>query len=226
MKRILIIEDDASIQRGLTDALTAEHFDIRVSGDGTEGLRIAQQKKLDLIILDIMLPGMNGFDVCKELRNHGSEIPILMLTGKAEETDKVLGLELGADDYLTKPFSVRELIARVKALLRRQSHIDQDITEASFGNIHIDFAKQEAHKGSTSLHLTSREFALLRFMLAHEGEVIARDTLLDEVWGYEQTPTTRTVDNFVLNLRKKIESNPSKPEHLLTVHTSGYKFVQ
>lgn len=226
MKRILIIEDDAAIQRGLTDALSAEHFDVHVSGDGTEGLKTARQKKLDLIILDVMLPGMNGFEICRELRANGTDIPILMLTGKGEEMDKVLGLELGADDYLTKPFSIRELIARVKALLRRQSHIDQTIEEVSFGNIHIDFVKQEARHGTTVLHLTSREFDLLRFMIAREGEVISRSTLLDEVWGYEQTPTTRTIDNFVLSLRKKIEANPSKPKHLLTVHTSGYKFVR
>ena len=226
MKRILIIEDDPAIQRGLMDALTAEHFDIHVSGDGSEGLKTAQQKRVDLIILDIMLPGMNGFEICRELRSKGTDIPILMLTGKGEEMDKVLGLELGADDYLTKPFSIRELVARVKALLRRQSHIDQAIEEASFGNIHIDFAKQEALRGSKNLHLTSREFDLLKFMIAREGKVISRSTLLDEVWGYEQTPTTRTIDNFILSLRKKIEVNPSKPKHLLTVHTSGYKFVR
>ncbi len=226
MKRILIIEDDPAIQRGLSDALTAEHFDVHVNGNGTDGLKTAQQKKLDLIILDIMLPGMNGFEICRELRAKGTDIPILMLTGKGEEMDKVLGLELGADDYLTKPFSIRELVARVKALLRRQSHVDQTLEEVSFGEIHIDFVKQEATRGAKPLHLTSREFALLKFMVAREGEVISRSTLLDEVWGYEQTPTTRTVDNFILSLRKKIEKTPSKPKHLLTVHTSGYKFVR
>ncbi len=226
MKRVLIIEDDASIRRGLLDALTAEHFDVHQCSDGTEGLTVARQKKLDLVILDVMLPGMNGFEICKALRTSGNEVPILMLTGKGEEADKVLGLELGADDYLTKPFSVRELIARVKALLRRQAHIDQTIDEVSFGDIHLDFVKQEARRGTKSLHLTSREYTLLRFMIAREGEVIARSTLLDEVWGYEQTPTTRTVDNFILNLRKKIEANPAKPKHLVTIHTSGYKFVR
>jgi DNA-binding response OmpR family regulator len=226
MKRILIVEDDPSIQRGLKDALTTEHFEVYVSGDGEEGLTTALQKKLDLIILDVMLPGMNGFDICRELRAKGTDIPILMLTGKGEETDKVLGLELGADDYLTKPFSIRELVARVKALLRRQQHVEQVIDEASFGDVHLDFVKQEARRGKKSLRLTSREFALMKFLISHEGEVVARSTLLDEVWGYESTPTTRTVDNFVLSLRKKIETDPAKPKHLLTVHTSGYKFVR
>jgi DNA-binding response OmpR family regulator len=226
MKRILIIEDDISIQRGLTDALTAEHFDVHVSGDGDEGLKIAQQKKLDLVILDIMLPGMNGFDICKNLRAHGAEIPILMLTGKGEEMDRVLGLELGADDYLTKPFSIRELVARVKALLRRQTHLEQSIEETSFGSIHIDFTKQEARNGSHALQMTSREYDLLKYLISHEGEVVQRSDLLDKIWGYNAVPSTRTVDNFILNIRKKIESNPSKPKHLLTVHTSGYKFVR
>jgi len=224
MKRILVIEDDPSIQRGIKEALTEEHFEVFVSGDGEEGLAMAQQKKLDLLILDIMLPGINGFDICRTLRGKDSDIPILMLTGKGEETDKVLGLELGADDYLTKPFSIRELVARVKALLRRQTKLEKTITETSFGDVHLDFTKQEGRRGKRSLGMTSREFALMKYLIEHEGEVVSRGTLLDEVWGYESTPTTRTVDNFILSLRKKIEVNPSKPRHLLTVHTSGYKF--
>jgi len=225
MKRILIVEDDPAIQHGLTEALTAEHFDVHSAADGEKGLATSLQKKLDLIILDVMLPGMNGFDICRQLRSRDVTTPILMLTGKGEEMDKVLGLELGADDYLTKPFSIRELVARVKALLRRQGQLTQTLEELSFGDVHIDFMKQEATRRKKALHLTSREFELLRFMASREGEVISRNTLLDEVWGYEQTPTTRTVDNFVLSLRKKIETDPSKPKHLLTVHTSGYKFV-
>lgn len=226
MKRVLVIEDDPSILRGLKDALEAEHFEVHTRSDGTEGLQTARQKRLDLIVLDVMLPGINGFDICKTLRAENVGIPILMLTGKGEETDKVLGLELGADDYLTKPFSIRELVARVKALLRRQGVLEQDITECSFGDVHIDFVKQEATRGKKPIQLTSREFALMKYLVSREGDVISRSTLLDEVWGYEQTPTTRTVDNFVLSLRKKIEQQPSKPKHLLTVHTSGYKFVR
>jgi len=148
-----------------------------------------------------------------------------MLTGKGEEVDKVLGLELGADDYLTKPFGVRELIARVKALLRRRNAGAQDIQECTFGDVYIDFKKQEARKGKKTLRMTAKEFELLKYFVLHEGEVVSRAKLLDDVWGYEETPTTRTVDTFILNLRKKIETKPADPKHLLTVHTVGYKFV-
>ncbi|OGU29197.1 MAG: DNA-binding response regulator [Ignavibacteria bacterium GWA2_55_11] len=225
MQRILIIEDDATIMRGLKDALTAEHFEPVTCSDGTEGLRTAQKRSFDAIILDVMLPGMNGFDVCRTLREGKNTTPILMLTGKGEEVDKVLGLELGADDYLTKPFGVRELIARVKALLRRRNAGAQDIQECTFGDVYIDFKKQEARKGKKTLRMTAKEFELLKYFVLHEGEVVSRAKLLDDVWGYEETPTTRTVDTFILNLRKKIETKPADPKHLLTVHTVGYKFV-
>jgi DNA-binding response OmpR family regulator len=172
------------------------------------------------------LPGKDGMEICRELRKDGINTPILMLTSKKEEMDKVLGLELGADDYVTKPFSVRELKARVKALLRRKAEIKKDLEEYSFGSIHIDFKKQEAMKKNKHLKLSSREFEILKYLILHEGEVVTRDMLLDDVWGYENFPTTRTVDNYILSLRKKIEENPSKPKHLLTVHTSGYKFVK
>ena len=226
MKRMLIVEDDKAILRGLIDSFKAEHFDVETSSDGEEGYTFARRRKFDLIILDVMLPGMNGLDICKQLRVEGVKTPILMLTGKGEEIDKVMGLELGADDYITKPFSVKELIARVKAVLRRQSDIRTALTEATFGDVFVDFKKQEAVKGKKTLALSAKEFQLLKYFAEREGEVISRNQLLDDVWGYEAMPTTRTVDNYILSLRKKIESNPSKPTHLLTIHTAGYKFVK
>ena len=226
MKRMLIVEDDEAILRGLIDSFKAEHFDVETSSDGEEGYTFAKRRKFDLIILDVMLPGMNGLDICKQLRVEGVKTPILMLTGKGEEIDKVMGLELGADDYITKPFSVKELIARVKAVLRRQSDIRTALTEATFGDVFVDFKKQEAVKGKKTLALSAKEFQLLKYFAEREGEVISRNQLLDDVWGYEAMPTTRTVDNYILSLRKKIESNPSKPTHLLTIHTAGYKFVK
>jgi DNA-binding response OmpR family regulator len=224
MKRILIVEDDKAILRGLVDSLKAEHFDVETSSDGKEGYQFAQRRKYDLLLLDVMLPNMNGFEICRQLRADKVKTPILMLTGKGEEIDKVMGLELGADDYVTKPFSIKELLARIKALMRRQTDIQSSLNEASFGDCYVDFKKQEARKGSKSIDLTSKEFQLLKYLVEHEGEVISRDQLLDSVWGYDALPTTRTVDNYILSLRKKIESNPSKPKHILTIHTAGYKF--
>lgn len=226
MKRILIIEDDKAILRGLVDSFKAEHFDVQTCVDGEEGLAAAKKAKCDLVVLDVMLPGINGFDICRQLRADGVKTPILMLTGKGEEIDKVMGLELGADDYVTKPFSVKELLARVKALLRRQADIHTEMAEASFGDIYVDFKKQEAVKGKKAVDLSAKEFQLLKYFVEREGEVISRNQLLDDVWGYEAMPTTRTVDNYILSLRKKIEANPSKPKHLLTIHTAGYKFVK
>jgi len=226
MKRILIIEDDKAILRGLTDNLKKENFEVESATDGLLGYELAQMAKHDLIILDVMLPSMDGLEICRKLRTEKVQIPILMLTGKKEEIDKVLGLELGADDYLTKPFGIRELVARIKALLRRQSNLPVTLEECTFDDVHINFKRQETRKGKKSLDLSSKEYELLKYFAEHEGEVVSRDQLLDEVWGYEVAPTTRTVDNYVLSLRKKIETNPSKPKHLLTVHTTGYKFVR
>jgi len=226
MKRILLIEDDPAISMSLTDSLRAQHYDVLTASDGERGYQLARRENIDLVILDLMLPGKNGEDVCKDLRGAGVNTPILMLTSKTEEMDKVLGLELGADDYVTKPFSLRELHARIKALLRRKAELTKDIDEYSFGDVYVDFKKQEASKNKRPLDLSSREFETLKYFIQHESEVVTRDMLLDEVWGYERFPTTRTVDNYVLSLRKKIESNPSKPKHLLTIHTAGYKFVK
>jgi len=226
MKTILIIEDDPAIQQGLHDALTEEHYSILASTDGEKGYQMAKRETVALIILDLMLPNKNGKEICADLRTAGVQTPILMLTSKKQEMDKILGLEIGADDYMTKPFSLRELIARVKALLRRQSEIQSTINETHFGDVHVDFGKQEGAKGKKKLKLSAKEFQLLKYFVEREGKVISRDMLLDDVWGYDVTPTTRTVDNYILSLRKKIETVPSKPKHLLTVHTAGYKFVK
>jgi DNA-binding response OmpR family regulator len=225
MKKILIVEDDAAILRGLSDTLKGEHFEVRSESNGLHGFRAASKESFDLIILDVMLPGMNGFEICKSLRSGGDETPVMMLTGKGEEMDKVLGLELGADDYVTKPFSIRELTARIKALMRRHGTATKEITEAAFGDITIDFAKHEATKRSKDIKMSAKEFQLLKYFIERAGMVISRHQLLDDVWGYEAMPTTRTVDNYILSLRKKIETHPSKPKHLLTVHTAGYKFM-
>lgn len=226
MKTILVVEDDASILKGLEDALTAEHFSVLTATNGAKGHVMAKRENVDLIILDLMLPEKNGQEICRDLRSEGINTPILMLTSKNQEMDKVLGLEMGADDYMTKPFSIRELIARIHALLRRKWEIKKDIEECAFGDVEVDFKKQEATKNKKPLKLSSREFQILKYFILHEGEVVTREMLLNDVWGYEQFPTTRTIDNFILSLRKKIEDNHSSPRHMLTVHTSGYKFVK
>ena len=226
MKRILIIEDDPAISKGLTDVLKEEHYEVVTEEDGEKGFKFAQNENIALIILDLMLPSKNGIEICSELRKKGINTPILMLTSKKEEMDKVLGLEVGADDYLTKPFSVRELLARIKALLRRKQELVKDIEEYSFGSVHIDFKKQTALKNNKPIELSTTEFKILKYFIEHEGEVVTRDNLLDKVWGYDVFPTSRTVDNYILSLRKQIEDNPSEPKHLLTVPKAGYKFVK
>jgi len=226
MKTILIIEDDPAISRGLEESLKAENYDVIYEENGESGFKTAQSSNPELIILDLMLPGKNGLDICKELRQEGNNVLILMLTSKTEEMDKVLGLEMGADDYVTKPFSIRELIARIKALLRRRIEIQKDIKKFSFGNVELDFKRMETTKKNKQVKMSLKEFEILKFFISHEGEVVSRDKLLDEVWGYENYPTTRTVDNFILMLRKKIEDNPSVPKHILTFHSAGYKFVK
>jgi len=226
MNKILIIEDDAAIRKGLEEVFKQESFKLMVEEDGEKGFRRAKREATDLIILDLMLPGKNGIEICRDLRNENIMTPILMLTSKGSEADKVVGLELGADDYVTKPFSTRELVARVKALLRRQQGVVQTLTETSFGTIVVDFNKQEITKGDKPLKMSAKEFLLLKYFVEREGQVVSRHQLLDDVWGYDSVPTTRTVDNYILALRKKIETNPSKPKHLLTIHTAGYKFIR
>jgi DNA-binding response OmpR family regulator len=226
MKRVLIIEDEPAILKGLEKSLTEEHYQVLSATDGEKGYQLAKKENVDIIILDLMLPGKNGQEVCRDLRKDGINTPILMLTSKKQEIDKVVGFESGADDYVTKPFSIRELHARVKALLRRGTELKKEIEEFSFGEVEIDFKKQEAFKKKKLLRLSAKEFEILKYFVIHQGEVISRTKLLDDVWGFEFAPTTRSVDNYILSIRKQIEDNPSKPRHLLTIHTSGYKFVK
>ena len=227
MKRILIIEDDLAILRGLKDNLEYESYEVLTAVDGDQGYCLIREKKPDLIILDLMLPKMNGYELCRKVRQEGVNTPILMLTARGEEVDRVLGLDLGADDYVTKPFSVPELLARVRAVLRRvqRSKTGDLLDKLHIGNLIIDFKRFEARKADKILKMSRKEFGILRLLAARVGEVVTRDELLDEVWGYEQYPTTRTVDNHMALLRSKIEDDPSKPRHLLTVHGVGYKLV-
>lgn len=226
MTKILIVEDDPAILKGLVESLTTEKYQVLTAEDGQEGYELCKKENIDLVILDVMLPFKDGFEVCKDLRKEGNEIPIIMLTSKAEEIDKVLGLEFGADDYVTKPFSVRELIARISAVLRRRSHLVKDFAEFTFGDTTINFKKCEAYRDNNIIKFTSKELSILKYLIQHEGEVVTRDKLLDDVWGYDIYPTTRTVDNMILSLRKKIEDDPTNPGHILTVHSLGYKFVK
>lgn len=225
MKKILIIEDDETLIQTLHTALELENFEVMSAIDGQEGFGKACEKKADLILLDWVLPSMTGLEICQNLRQKDINTPIIILSGqKREELDKVLGLECGADDYLLKPFGTKELIARVKAVLRRARPDEDELEEYTFDDIRIDFKKQTTHRGKKEIHLTTREYSLLKLLISHEGEVISRDTILNTVWGYDKFPTTRTVDTFIHNLRKKIEKNPSNPLHLITVPWSGYKF--
>jgi two-component system alkaline phosphatase synthesis response regulator PhoP len=225
MKTILIIEDDIATLKGLEETLRRENYNVICSEDGEEGFKKAVNENIDLLILDLILPSKNGIDICKDLRTQGINVPILMLTSKIEELDKVLGLEIGADDYVTKPFSIRELLARIKALLRRKADLVKDIEEYSFDNIHIDFKKMLVLKNEREINLSVTELNILKYFIQHKGEVISRDKLLDDIWGYEVFPTTRTVDNYILSLRKHLEDNPHSPKHIITVHKAGYKFV-
>ena len=211
---------------GLEENLKAEGYKVICEDNGESGYNTAVNSDPDLIILDLMLPGKDGLDICRDLRKSGNNVLILMLTSKREEMDKVLGLEMGADDYVTKPFSLRELEARIKALLRRRQEIEKDIDIFKFGNVTLDFKRMEAAKKKKQVKMSLKEFEIMRYFIKHEGEVISRDKLLDEVWGYDTFPTTRTVDNFILMLRKKLEDNPSNPKHILTFHSAGYKFVK
>jgi len=192
---------------------------------GDEVMDFVRLVRPKIIVLDIMLPGLSGLDFCRRLRNAGLNTPVIMLTARGQEIDKVLGLEIGADDYITKPFSVRELIARVRALLRRSSNKSAETDVCRFGDIELDFSRHQAQKRGKALELSPREFRMLKYFLLHRGETVTRDQLLDEVWGYDNFPLTRTVDNHIARLRQKIENNPSEPDHIITVHRMGYKFL-
>ena len=225
MSRILVIEDDVAILRGLKDNLVRESYEVLTAEDGEEGYRLARERNPDLIILDLMLPTLSGYEICRQLRDEGDSVLILMLTARGEEADRVLGLDLGADDYVTKPFSIRELKARIRALLRRTDPPPAPPDTLSFGDVVVDFLQYDARKGGDPVEMTPKEFGVLRYLAARAGEVVSRYELLDKVWGYGKFPTTRTVDNHLAALRAKLENNPAKPRYLQTVHRVGYKFV-
>ena len=224
MKKILIIEDDPAIRIGIKEVFSNEGYSVSEADSGNIGFELAKKNSFDLLILDLILPGKDGIEICKDLRSDGVKTPIIMVTSRKEEIDKILGLEIGADDYMTKPFSIRELLARAKALIRRSTYEPGDIEEVAFSDLKINFKKQEMLKGNIQVKLSATEYRILHYFIDHEGEVISRDKFLDEVWGYDSYPTTRTVDNYILSLRKKIEDDPSNPKHLLTAHKVGYKF--
>ncbi len=222
---LLVIEDDESMATALTDGLELEGYDVEVQRDGAAGLERALKGEFDLIVLDVMLPSLSGVDILKQVRSAGRQMPILMLTAKGQEIDKVLGLKLGADDYMTKPFGFMELTARIEALLRRLGRGSTTSDEYRFGPIRVVFDGQEVWNGDRRIELSPREFDLLRYMIRHRGKVVRRDELLDAVWGYDDAPLTRTIDVHVAKLRRKIETDPQNPEFLLTVHRVGYRFM-
>ena len=233
MNRVLIVEDDGSLVLGLTAALEAEGHEVRVARNGPDGLRLALEERPDLILLDLMLPGMSGFEICKRIRDRGLPSAVIMLTSRSDENDRVFGLELGADDYVTKPFSLRELLARVRAHLRRSEAAPaaagpppekERPRRFDFGDIQVDFDRLEVRRSGRLRHLTRREFRLLEYLIRHPGEVLTRERLLKEAWGQAESAPTRTVDNHVLRLRKHIEPDPDRPRYIRTTRGAGYLF--
>ena len=225
MAKILIVEDEPDMVLGLKDNFEFEGYEVITASDGAVGLEKARTTKPDLVILDIMLPVLSGLEVCKTLRGEGFEKPIVMLTARGQEIDKVVGLELGADDYVTKPFSIRELLARVRAILRRTEGGKKRLSRYRFSDIELDFEVYRAKKGGEALDLSPREFELLRYLIERKGETVSRDQLLEDVWGYESYPSTRTVDTHIAKLRAKIGDSGSEPRFIMTIHGTGYKFV-
>jgi two-component system alkaline phosphatase synthesis response regulator PhoP len=223
--RILIVEDEPAMVQGLRDNFEYEGYEVISAADGADGLNRAIADQPDLVVLDVMMPKMSGLDVCKQLKARKPSLPIIMLTARGQEIDKVVGLELGADDYVTKPFSIRELMARVKAVLRRASPQAATAEVYRFSDVEVNVRSNEVLRGGQPVELSSKEFALLAYFVAHPAETLSRDRLLDAVWGYENYPTTRTVDAHIVHLRQKLEPNPEEPRFILTVHGSGYKFV-
>lgn len=230
MNRILIVEDEVNMQIGLRDNLEFEGYEVEVAGDGAEGVEKARVNDYDLILLDIMLPKLSGYDVCKSIRKSGVETPVIFLSAKGEEFDKVLGLELGADDYVTKPFSIRELLARVKAVIRRGKNGNGNRNSATnrvvIGLLELDFDAFQARRNQEEVHLTHKEFEILRYLHDRANQTVSRDELLQEIWGYHTQITTRTVDNFIAKIRQKAEHTPAKPQFILTVHGVGYKLIR
>jgi DNA-binding response OmpR family regulator len=225
MTKILIVEDEPNMVAGLRDNFEYEGYEVITANDGVAGLERALTDSPDLLVLDVMMPRMSGLDVCKQLKAKRPSIPIIMLTARGQEVDKVVGLELGADDYVTKPFSIRELLARVKAVLRRAQTAPKDQEQYKFGDVEVNLRSCQVSRKGKPLEFSSKEFELLKFFLSHSGEAISRDRLLEEVWGYDRFPTTRTVDAHIVRLRQKLEPKPEDPQFILTVHGLGYKFV-
>lgn len=223
MSRILIIEDETPMRTALADVLASEGYRPLTAADGASGLAKAVAEKPDLILLDVMMPKLDGFGVCGELRRLGHAVPVLMLTAKGQIEDRVTGLDAGADDYLVKPFSTEELLARVRALLRRAQRATKSATRLKLGDVEIDLARQSAVRGRKNIHLTPKEFSMLRLLAEAGGEPVSREKFLDAVWGYAAFPTTRTVDNHIASLRSKLEKNPEAPRWLRTVHGVGYR---
>jgi len=225
MEKILIIEDEKDMVTGLKFNLEAVGYTVVAAYDGEEGYQLALKGRPDLVILDLMLPKRNGYDVCRSLKQEIPQLPIVMLTARSQEADIVLGLELGADDYVTKPFSVLELMARVKSVLRRTKSGAQIPEKYRFGNLEVDFKKYAARKKGRPIDLSPREYEILKYFIEKQGEIVSREDLLNAVWGYESFPNTRTVDTHIAKLRQKIEDKPDDPEHIITVHGIGYKFL-
>jgi DNA-binding response OmpR family regulator len=226
MAKILLIEDELALSRSLQDAFEYNGYTIIAATDGETGLLLAEKENPDLVLLDVMLPGIDGFEVCMRLRRKGFLAPILMLTARSEEIDRVLGLEIGADDYIVKPFSTRELLARVKVRLRRLTDVNHDSSaRVTFGEVDVDFAGSTVSRGGIQIPLTSTELTILKILVERKNEVVSRDQIMNLAWGYEFYPDSRTVDTHILNLRHKLETNPRKPKCILTIHGLGYKFV-
>jgi len=223
--KILIVEDEPNMVAGLRDNFEYEGYTVITALDGVEGLQRALDESPDLVVLDVMMPRMSGLEVCKQLRAKRGSIPIIMLTARGQEVDKVVGLELGADDYVTKPFSIRELLARVKAVLRRTAALPKDMDRHSFADVEVDLKRCRVLKSGKAVDVSSKEFELLKYFICHSGEILSRDRLLEEVWGYDNYPTTRTVDTHLVRLRQKLEPDPEQPQYFLTVHGTGYRFV-
>jgi two-component system alkaline phosphatase synthesis response regulator PhoP len=225
-RRILLVEDEPGLALTLTDRLQSEGYTIETAQDGEMALQRAAGESFDLLILDVMLPRKDGFDVCRDLRQRGVNTPILMLTARGKLVDRVVGLKLGADDYLVKPFEIMELLARLEALLRRAPAVPPPATDSyQFGEIRIDFRRAEVQRAGVAVELSAREYQLLRYLVDHREVILSREELLEKVWGYDATPLTRTVDVHIAWLRQKLEDNPRHPQFILTVHSMGYKFV-
>jgi len=225
MTRVLVVEDDPGILRTLADNLRFEKHEVLTARDGEAAYKLHHSQQPDLIVLDLMLPKMSGLDLCRKLRTEGVRTPILILTARSEEADRVLGLDLGADDYVTKPFSVAELMARIRALLRRSASEKERPTTLKFGQVEVDFRRYAARRRGKPVEMTRKEFEVLQVLVSRQGNVVTREELLNEVWGMESYPVTRTVDNHVAGLRAKLEANPAQPVYIQTVHGVGYKFV-